>query len=293
MLGGDLEESVFQRNVPGKFSRWDRGEDEGNRNDSDVGVDYDNDAGDDHNNISADNFRGTGDRVTTDKLLSDKSIPDHIKNGILNERSQKHNTGVKGVLADRKAHAALERAQREAKTQERNAILTRMVQGAKVSSSPSVQQQEPPNVDDEEDEDDDEFFAAFRAKRLQEIKASSALPTFGEVKDVSSSDFVEQVEKVDSRVWVIVHLFEPAISTCVRLNRILEEIAMNMRNVKFLRMQCSTNGIDIDRVAMPMMQLYRGGENVQTIAGITVELGDFFKKEEIEWLLDSHLSSNQ
>lgn len=73
-------------------------------------------------------------------------------------------------MADRKAHAALERAQREAKTQERNAILTRMVQGAKVTSSSSLQQQQQvPNADDEDEDDDDEFFAAFRAKRLQGI----------------------------------------------------------------------------------------------------------------------------
>lgn len=94
MLGGDIEESVFQCNVPGKFSRWDRGDDEGNRVDSDVEID-DNEKEDGSNDAADDNFRGTGDKVTTDKLLSDNSIPDHIKNGILNERSQKHNTGAK------------------------------------------------------------------------------------------------------------------------------------------------------------------------------------------------------
>lgn len=99
MLGGDLEESVFQRNVPGKFSHWDRGDDEGRRNDS--GDEGDNNEEEDANYDSlGDKFRGSGDKVTTDKLLSDSSIPDYIKNGILNERSQKHNTGVKVICRD-------------------------------------------------------------------------------------------------------------------------------------------------------------------------------------------------
>jgi len=36
---------------------------------------------------------------------------------------------------------------------------------------------------------------------------------------------------------------------------------------------------------------YRGGESVEVLAGITVELGDYFKKEDIEWLIENHIAN--
>lgn len=49
----------------------------------------------------------------------------------------------------------------------------------------------------------------------------------------------QQVEKEDPRVYVIVHLYDTTTLACVRMNRILEEIAMNSKDVKFLRMNVS------------------------------------------------------
>ncbi len=74
-----------------------------------------------------------------------------------------------GVLADYKANQALKEAERQAKIQEREAILTRMVQGARISnediqSSEFVQTN--PTEEDDDDEDDD-FLEEYRKKRLQ------------------------------------------------------------------------------------------------------------------------------
>lgn len=130
-------------------------------------------------------------------------------------------------MADRKAHLALERAQREAKERQRAAILTRIAEGAKISWSEQQQLQQlqeeelqaakvvKGEEDEDDDDEDDEFMAEFRAKRLAQLKATSELPKFDTVYEVSSHDFVEQIERVDKRIWVIVHLYEPGITVCV------------------------------------------------------------------------------
>jgi thiol-disulfide isomerase/thioredoxin len=56
---------------------------------------------------------------------------------------------------------------------------------------------------------------------------------------VQAADFVEQVEQVDPRVAVVVHLFESGVSSCLRMNRLLDELAAQWPHVKFLRMNAS------------------------------------------------------
>lgn len=125
---------------------------------------------------------------------------------------------MKSVLADRKAHKDLERALHDAKQRERNAILHRIAVGTTLP----LQEGEPVSQfvkataaelsDDDSDDDNDEFMAAFRAKRIAELKAVSSLPTFRSVKEISDDGLVEQLESVDKRVFVVVHLYEPGIT---------------------------------------------------------------------------------
>lgn len=298
----DLEETIFKRNIPGKYHRWDKdGDEQGHREDRNdaENVSEDEECNEEIELNMDDPLQKQMNSTTTEKLLLDDTIPDEIKISILNERNKKHNTGVKSVLADRKAHKDLERALHDAKQRERNAILHRIAAGATLP----LQEGEPVSQfvkataaelsDDDSDDDNDEFLAAFRAKRIAELKAVSSLPTFRSVKEISDDGLVEQLESVDKRVFVVVHLYEPGITSCVRMNRILEDISHSpsMTHVMFLRMACSRNGLKIDRVAFPMVSIYRGGILEQTFAGDADFGGEYFKIEDVQWLLDSHFQS--
>lgn len=76
------------------------------------------------------------------------------------------------MLADRKAHQKLERAQREAKEVFRKQVLTRIAEGAKVKPAPQQDitqiksAMEDEDDDDDDDDEDDAFMREFRAKRL-------------------------------------------------------------------------------------------------------------------------------
>lgn len=305
----DLEELLLKRNVPGRYSGWDQEKDDFRHGrDDEHGNHHHHHVGDDVNDeydgyaeevfdIPGQNHGETGD--IEDRVLNDDNIPDSIKYGILSERSQKHQTGVKGVLADHKASKALDAARREAKELEKQRILTRMVEGYKV---PLAQQQQvllPPtkhssgdNEDDDDDEDDDEFMQAFRTKRLQEMKVLTQLPKFGQMKEISQNDFLTEIEEEDSRIYVIVHLYENGVSGSIRMNRILEEIAYEKVHWKILRMNASQNEIEVDRITLPIVTIYRAGETIDVLAGIVVSHGDYFTKEEVIWMLEEKMQGN-
>lgn len=112
---------------------------------------------------------------------------------------------------------------------------------------------------------------------------------FGIVIDATREDFLEKLEVDGQRTIVVVHLFEPSLHCCNSMNRILEELAADAAylHVKFIRMEASANGLEVDRLTLPILQLYRGGAVATTLAGIAHELGDSFTKDDIDWLLQS------
>jgi hypothetical protein len=69
-----------------------------------------------------------------------------------------------------------------------------------------------------------------------------------------------------SDVTVLVTLFDRGVVACVKLNKYLEELARTQfKHVKMIRMDASESadcGISIDRVALPILQVYFHGEFV-------------------------------
>ena len=289
----DLEDTIFKQNVPG---RWSTHEPKGTDTRHDDG-DEDGTHGQ-HPEVDDDGADG-GDAVPKTeedalfehaRYLAREDVPEPIRRSILAERMRKSKTGVKGVLADYKAHCKMEKAQREAIALQRQAILTRMTEGYKMSAEESALYavaapgaHDDATALDSEDEDDAEFLEEFRTQRLQEMMQKSNKPTFRELKEVSTADFLEEVETVDKRVVVVVHLYESSVQACVRMNRFLEEMVRTMPEIKFLRMHASSNQIEVDRLTLPILNIYRAGECEAVLAGVAEELGDFFTREDVDF----------
>jgi hypothetical protein len=296
----DLEDHFFKQNVPGRWSshepRNDIRKDEYN---DDVVPDIDD------NQTPQTEEEALFEQA---KQLSQADVPEPIRRSILAERMKKSKTGVKGVLADYKAHKAMERAAQEAKVAFQDSVFKRIAEGYKLSPEEAllIQQQKDAQKNankqrdesddddgsDEDDDDDEEFMKEFREKRLQEMMAKASQPVFSGCKDVDTNDFIEEVDQADPRTIVVVHLYEPSVQFCIRMNRFLEEISRSMPKIKFLRMKASQNEIEVDRMTLPILNIYRAGEVVSVLAGIAAELGDFFTKEDVEWLLESTLHSH-
>lgn len=69
------------------------------------------------------------------------------------------------------------------------------------------------NSDDEnawlEDNDDEDFIRNYRAKRMNEIQLQSQKPRFGEVVEITATDYVMQVNRAGEGIWVILLLYRP------------------------------------------------------------------------------------
>ena len=291
-----MEESVFQENVPGRWSSHDMwGSDR-------VGADD----GKDVSGCAEEHERGPQDcdAGAAREQARHTHVPDDVRRMIMTERASQPQTGPKGVQADARMDKALDKAEREARQHQREAILTRMVEGHKVrdgtggilSASAARARVDAGDVEeenDEEDDDDEEFMRSFREKRLQEMQqarlqlGAAHSPEFGSCIDVDNASLAEELDRPEhSRVVVVLHLYEPSVPTCTRLNRILDELAGSMPQVKFLRMPAADNGMAVDRVALPILSLYRGQESLGVLAAIAHELGtDFFTREQVEELL--------
>lgn len=68
------------------------------------------------------------------------------------------------------------------------------------------------NSDDEEawleENDDDEFIRQYRAKRLTEIQISAQQARFGDVVEITASDYVMQVNRAGEGIWVVLLLYQ-------------------------------------------------------------------------------------
>ena len=127
-MANDLEDSILKQNIPGRWSTHEPKDD------------VRNEENDDHSDVEEDAVPQTEDEALMEhaRYLSSADVPEPIRRGILNERQKKSKTGVKGVLADYKAACELDKAQREATADYRQAVLTRMVEGSKLSHEESV-----------------------------------------------------------------------------------------------------------------------------------------------------------
>ena len=144
-----MEEEYLQRNVPGKWSKHE----DCLKNDRETSEDIDDD------DIDTDNHNAfETSKVTEQSEIRNYSyVPDQVANQILEKRMQKQNTGVKGVLADRKAHKELEQAEGFFKQAYRQQVLTRMVEGSKVDNDVVISNET----------DDDLFLSEYREKRMK------------------------------------------------------------------------------------------------------------------------------
>ena len=191
---------------------------------------------------------------------------------------------VQGVLADYKEQKALDKAQGVADSQHRHQVLNRMAYGAtrapeeeevliydlhEKDINTEVLDENESEVDSDEDEDG-EFFEQFRRQRIEEYKLVSTLPTFGSCDEISADQFLQQVCEIDSRVIVVVHLYNNNVLACPIVNKFLGILAVEQTYIKFVKMKVSDyqnnnhicddylNAIvNIDKAALPMLILYK------------------------------------
>eukprot|EP00753_Platysulcus_tardus_P008138 PLAT15659.1.p1 GENE.PLAT15659.1~~PLAT15659.1.p1 ORF type:complete len:301 (-),score=108.87 PLAT15659.1:113-991(-) len=235
------------------------------------------------------------------------SLPDHVRASISDADRpydpNRRQTGPKGVKEDYR-RATMDKARRlERKALERKEMMREMSEGktmeggsyslaAKLAAEEEAarrreeDREEEEDSDDEEDEDDDDFMAAFRAKRLAEMRAKAGRPDYGRVFDVDKFEFLDAIDSTDPRVFVVAYLFEKFVPDCRKVGGMMDDLARRAQHTKFLRIRASEAKDTFDHIALPAFLVYRAGELVATMLRVTDEFdGDDFVVDDLESLL--------
>lgn len=63
-------------------------------------------------------------------------------------------------------------------------------------------------LDELEDSEDEAVLEEYRKKRIAEMRATAEKSKFGIVREISAQDYVTEVNKAGSDIWVVLHLYK-------------------------------------------------------------------------------------
>jgi len=140
-----------------------------------------------------------------------------------------------------------------------------------------------------EDDFDDDFLEKYKQKRLEEIKTLSMKPQYGDLREISKQDYVNEVSNAPKEVFVILHLHQDYVEISGRLNMIFEEMAKAYKTYKFLRIRADRCIENFPDTKVPTVIIYYNGELKHNIVRIDKEIGTltygsvekFFKKIQV------------
>lgn len=278
---GDLEDKFLKQNVPGRYSSWTDDADGPRHQEEEQKSCCNSDNDDDDSEDDEFYFR---DLPTT----AAQQQQARTTTTMMPLRPTGNNTGVKGVIADYKEAQREEQLQKAKDHLENMQRLRRATQPAirprdnDVSDDRKIQQ-----LDSDSDDDDDEFLKQFRMQRIAQLKEqSNALPTFGTLSSKSPYDYVQLVDDMDPRVFVVVHLYEPSIASSRMLHSALDRVAQTMEHAKFIEVNALDANPNLDLICLPAILIYRGGELVNNMIKFTDGLPKAFTVEDVREALE-------
>mmetsp|Transcript_16236 Transcript_16236/g.33364 ORF Transcript_16236/g.33364 Transcript_16236/m.33364 type:complete len:367 (+) Transcript_16236:44-1144(+) len=292
----DLEDKILKKNIPGKYTWWDKDSDEEKSlHDSDS----------DHDDVN------TQDRKTDVQKVAkweEQEIPKPLQMQMLNnlradQREAKH-TGVKGVLEDYKQAKKQKELEYEIECQYRESVLETIATGSvllpgessisaaslNAIEAASVRRDEKDygnEVEEDEKREEEEFMKSYRDARLTQLKHAARYPIYGTLLEVDAFEFAELVDDMDPRSHLVIHMYEPYVEGCKRINNMLDELSRRMRWCQVARLHCFKANPNFDPVALPVIMVYRGGEMVENFVKVTDVLPKDFKVDDLQWLLEN------
>jgi hypothetical protein len=301
----DLEDKILKKNIPGKYTWWDKDSDE---------------EGEKERVIENDNDEPLTDEQIAEKKMTDMQkvqkweevdMPKPLQIAALNNmrgtQAGAAHTGPKGVLADYKQAKKDMELQYEIDQQYKEMLIEKVSNGvhmmpgetsisaatmnaiaaAEVRRDQEDQSGLKGTVEKDDAAEDEEFLKSYRDTRLSQLKYSTNHPTFGEIRECDPFEFTDEVDNADPRAFVVVHMYEPYIDDCKKINRLLESLARKMSWCKFLRLHCFKANPNFDVIALPVIMVYKGGELVENWVKVTDDLPPDFGLDDIQWLLEN------
>ncbi|KAI8636904.1 thioredoxin-like protein [Parasitella parasitica] len=121
--------------------------------------------------------------------------------------------------------------------------------------------------DELEDVEDDRILDEYRRRRMMEMQAEAAKEKFGEVKEISKPDFIKEVTEASKECHVVVHLYQDYIPACKLMNRCLNELALQFKATKFVRIVADMCIPNYPEQNVPTLLIYGEGDIKANLVG--------------------------
>lgn len=148
-------------------------------------------------------------------------------------------------------------------------------------------------LDELEDEEDERILEEYRQRRIAEMKELANRSKYGEVREISAEDYVQEVNNAGEDIWVVLHLYKSgyekkrklttsnnvrrkeinlvmlrfSIPLCTLINQYLGSLARKFPTTKFLKSistTCIPNWPDSN---LPTIFIYHNGNMMKQIIG--------------------------
>lgn len=182
-------------------------------------------------------------------------------------------------------HGILPAKEKEITEEEVLNIVEATIEEKQSKGTKSLEQCNLDELDELEDEEDERVLLEYRRKRIAEMQAEAAKSKFGEVKEISGQDYVQEVNKAGENIWVVLHLYKQGIPLCALLNQHLSQLAAKFPATKFLKSISTTCIPNFPDSNLPTIFIYYEGELVKQMIGPLNFRGMNMTVEELEWIL--------
>jgi len=139
-------------------------------------------------------------------------------------------------------------------------------------------------LDEFEDEEDQKVLEEYRQKRFAEMRALQMKSKFGEVREISANDWVDQVNKAGEGIWVVLHLYKQGIPLCSLLNQYFSRLATKFPHIKFLKSVAETCIPNYPDKNLPTIFVYKEGDLKHQWIGPLQFGGMNLKCDDLEWI---------
>ena len=147
-----------------------------------------------------------------------------------------------------------------------------------------LQEMEEDNIFDE----DDDYIKQYQQKRIEEMKAHSKGLKYGEMREIRYDEYIREVNEASKNCFVVLLLHQDYIPNSQILNKILTNLAVKFKDVKFLRIQatnCVKNFADAD---VPTVFVYKDGTIYKKFIPAPYYFGGSeMNLKKVEWILNA------
>jgi len=140
-------------------------------------------------------------------------------------------------------------------------------------------------LDELEDEEEERILLQMRQQRIAEMKARMEKSKFGDVREITAVDYVQEVNKAGDGIMVVLHLYKQGIPLCALINEYMKRIAPKFPETKFLRAISTTCIPNYPDKNLPTVFVYYEGAMKSQMVGPLEFRGMNLTEEEFEYLL--------